>query len=244
MKPVIYPGAGRPLLFGHRGYSSIAPENTLYAFEEILNRKIPGVEFDVHLCSSGELVVTHDHNLKRVTGFDGLVENTDYSVIKKLDAGRWMDDKYAGARIPLLKDVFDLLGSDVYYDIEIKSDSVKKSGIETALFNLIKEYRLEERVVVSSFNPVQLRFFKKHAPHIPAAIIYSDDPEVPWYLRHGQGRWIVPADILKPAFKLIKKGAGKLPVIAWTVDSGEVAERLLSAGVSGIISNKPAELGL
>jgi len=59
----------RPLLFGHRGYSLLAPENTMKAFDLCAERNIPGVELDVHLCKTGELVVIHDHNLRRLSGF-------------------------------------------------------------------------------------------------------------------------------------------------------------------------------
>lgn len=240
----IYPGENSPLLYGHRGYSSIAPENTLPAFQELLNHNIPGVELDIHLCSSGELIVTHDHNLKRVTGVDMLIENADYSSINKLDAGRWKDEKFAGTKLPLLREVFDLLGSRLYYDIEIKSESTEKTGLEDSLFKLIKEYKLEERVMVSSFNPMPVKFFKKTAPHIPTAIIYSKDEDLPWYLRHGEGRWIAATDILKPYHKMIKKARGSRPFVTWTVDEPEEAERLIAAGVKGIISNRPAELGI
>ena len=240
----IYPGEKAPLLFGHRGYSSIAPENTLPAFQEILNRKVPGVELDIHLCKSGELVVTHDHNLKRITGMDATIEELEYSEIRKLDAGDWKDKKFRGERIPLLQEVFDLLGSSVYYDIEIKTMETGKTGLDDKLFKLIRENRLEERIIVSSFNPMPVKYFKKLAPHIPTAIIYSDDKDVPWYLRSGGGRWIASTDILKPVYKKIKNRTGRQPVVTWTVDSPAEAERLLRAGVSGIISNKPAEIGI
>ncbi len=62
---------GRVLLFGHRGYSSLAPENTLAAFRILLEKQIPGAELDVRRCKSGELVVTPDAPLERVTGLKG-----------------------------------------------------------------------------------------------------------------------------------------------------------------------------
>ncbi len=240
----IFPGETGPYLFAHRGYSSTAPENTLAAFQEALSRKIPGIELDIHLCRSGELVVTHDHNLERVTGFRGTIEDLGYSDIKHLDAGSWKDEKFSNERLPLLQDVFDLLGDRVYYDIEIKSRSRTSTGIENKLLNLLKSYRLEERTVVSSFNPIPLKNLKKTAPGIPTAIIYCNNEELPWYLRHGEGRWIASVDILKPEHVMIKKRTGKRPVFAWTTDDPAEAKRLLEAGVSGIISNDPAALNI
>jgi glycerophosphoryl diester phosphodiesterase len=248
---MIYPGEKEPYLFAHRGYSKIAPENTLAAFDEAVNRKIPGVELDIHLCKSGELVVTHDDNLVRVTGFDGIVEDYDYADIKNLDCGKWKDPKFTGEKLPLLQDVFDLLGNKVYYDIEIKCRKTAETGIEKKLFELIKSYGLDERIIVSSFNPMPLKYFKKIAPHIPTAIIYCVSDELPWYLRHGEGKWLGSADILKPEHikinrvsmllnHIIKRG----PVLPWTVDDPEEATRLIKAGVNGIISNDPGSLKL
>jgi glycerophosphoryl diester phosphodiesterase len=248
---IILPGETQPYLFAHRGYSKIAPENTLAAFQEALSRKIPGVELDIHLCRSGELVVTHDDNLIRVTGTDGIVENLDYSEMKKLDAGKWKDSKFTGERLPLLQDVFDLLGSNVYYDIEIKSRKTARTGIETKLFELIKLYKLEERCIVSSFNPMPLKYFKQSSSQIPTAIIYSVTDELPWYLRHGEGKWIASADILKPEYVKINKTSmfvnntiGRRPILPWTIDDPEEAARLISLGVNGIISNDPGGLNL
>ena len=247
----IYPGETKPYLFAHRGCSKAAPENTLAAFEEAINQKIPGIELDIHLCASGELVVTHDDNLKRVTGLDGIVEDFDYSEIKKLDAGSWKDQRFAGAQIPLLQDLFDLAGSNVYYDIEIKSRATSETGITEKLLTMVKKYGLEERIIVSSFNPMPIKFVKKAAAHIPTAIIYCSSDELPWYLRHGEGKWIASADILKPEHvkinpvsMLLNSKIGGRPVLPWTVDNPEEARRLLKNGVCGIISNDPGNLNL
>ena len=70
----ILPGEKQPYLFAHRGCSKDAPENTLAAFELARQRGMPGIELDIHLCKSGELIVTHDDNLRRVTGADIAVE--------------------------------------------------------------------------------------------------------------------------------------------------------------------------
>jgi len=245
----IYPGEKEPYIFAHRGCSKAAPENTLAAFEEALNQKIPGVELDIHLCKSGELIVTHDDNLKRVTGFDGLVEDLSYTEMKKLDAGSWKDSRFSNQGLPLLEDVFDLLGSKVYYDIEIKSRKTSNTGLEEKLAALIKKRNLDQRCIVSSFNPFPLRFFKKSAPHVPTAIIYCNDGELPFYLHHGEGKWIASADILKPDQKKINRGSmffnhtiGRRPILPWTVDDPEAALRLLKLGVAGIISNDPASI--
>ena len=46
-------------VYGHRGASGYAPENTLEAFELAAKQGAHGVELDVHLSRDGELVVAH-----------------------------------------------------------------------------------------------------------------------------------------------------------------------------------------
>ncbi len=53
--PILSPGSGllsqypKPLLLGHRGAKSYAPENTIEAFELALQHGCDGFEFDVRL---------------------------------------------------------------------------------------------------------------------------------------------------------------------------------------------------
>ena len=54
-------------IFAHRGASAYAPENTLEAFKMAVDMGAHGVELDVHICRSGELVVAHDETIERVS---------------------------------------------------------------------------------------------------------------------------------------------------------------------------------
>ncbi|MFP4178459.1 MAG: glycerophosphodiester phosphodiesterase [Spirochaetaceae bacterium] len=241
--------ASPPLLFGHRGCSRAAPENTMAAFGKILEYGVPGVELDVHICKTGELVVTHDDNLKRVTGFDSIIEETDYSTIAELEAGSWFGEEFKGEKVPLLEDVFDLMGSRVYYDIEIKHRTRKCGPLEKKLVEAVNRRGLSERVLFSSFNPFSIREVRRLDKTLLTAVIYVKHKELPWVFRDGGGRFIAKPHVLKPSrektgrrtmfFKGTLEG---YPIIPWTVDDTVEAQRLLSLGVSGIISNVPEKL--
>ncbi len=238
-----------PLLFGHRGYSAKAPENTLASFRMAVEAGVPGIELDVHLCKSGELVVIHDHNLKRTTGHDGIVEDTDYHTIRSLDAGSWFSGKFAGERILTLTELFHHIGNSVYYDIEIKHRDRKPHELEERLAFEIRKAGLSENCIVSSFNPFALKEIKAIDPRIVTAIIYCNDEEVPAILRHGEGKILSGCDILKPERVKINRGTmafhavfGGYPVIPWTVNDRAEAERLVRAGVMGLISDDPVTI--
>ena len=63
-------------IFAHRGASGYAPENTLEAFRLAAEMGAHGVELDVHICRSGELVVTHDETVERVKEEDNVLPMT------------------------------------------------------------------------------------------------------------------------------------------------------------------------
>lgn len=247
----ILPDRKRPLVFAHRGCSAEAPENTMAAFALARERGIPGIELDIHLCASGELVVIHDYSTGRVGDKDVSVEGSSYATLCGVDLGTKKDARWKGEKPPLLSDLFERFGSAFYYDVEIKSDTSLDIGLEAALARLLDSMRMREHVLVSSFNPMSLRRFKGLCPSVPTGIIYCVADDVPAYLRHGEGALLAGSDYLKPKYVKVRapvmfarRALGGRPVITWTVDDPAEAKRVLALGCAGVISNAPDKLGI
>lgn len=252
----LFPGMARPLLFAHRGVSSLAPENTRASFALAREKGIPGIELDVHLTSDGKLAVIHDHNTSRVAGASLEIERSTWKELSSVDIGSWKGSQWKGERIMLLSELFEEFGEDFYYDVELKSHVAADYGLEAAVAACLRDAfaaksGLPARVLVSSFNPLALSRFKYLSPAIPTAIIWAGDSDVPAYLRHGEGRWLGKVDVLKPCQNKVKRLSsfrwrklGSYPVVPWTVDDKEEAARLLGLGCDGVISNRPQELGI
>jgi len=244
------PGSRPPLyLFGHRGYSALAPENTLAAFAVLLEHKIPGVELDVQLTRDGQVVVTHDENVKRVTGLDALVQDCSAQELRELDAGVWFSETFRGQRLPLLDEVFELLGDKVYYDVELKWGERRSCGLEEAVVERIHSHKLEDLCLISSFNPYCIRTSRKIAPDIPTAHIYSRHSSVPFLLHHGEARMAIHTPFMKPCSDQVNlfssfliRRVFKSQILTWTVDEPEEATRLVHLGVRGLISNHPGKI--
>ncbi|MBI9102006.1 MAG: glycerophosphodiester phosphodiesterase [Spirochaetales bacterium] len=249
LKPNFFIDNNGPLLFGHRGCSHAAPENTLAAFRLLKENGIPGVELDVRICATGEMVVFHDDDFKRIFGIEGTIEDTTFEALQKLDAGIHKGEQFNGERVPLMSEVFELLENTVFYDIELKNRQKTTGAQEAELDRLIKKYGLESNCIVSSFNPLSVNAFRKVNHRISRAVIYSATKELPWFLRNGEGRYISRSSILKPEhIKITRRFMCwyskflKYPVLTWTVDDPARAEELIKMGVSGIISNRPEDL--
>jgi glycerophosphoryl diester phosphodiesterase len=227
----------RPMLFAHRGASDRHVENTLTAFEACLGTKVDGVELDVQRCATGQLVVFHDFTLHRMAQIDRKISECSWEELKAITLAD-------GERIPLLEEVFALLGDRLIYDIELKEQGVRSDGLERATLEAIYSHDLASRVVVSSFNPFSLlRFSRLCSRRLPTALIYSHTDQLPRPLRRGQGRLFARPSFLKPECAQVQRALQlSYQVVSWTVDDEATATDLLSMGVAGIISNRALAL--
>lgn len=244
---------GRPLVLAHRGVSSQAPENSLAAFYLAREQGIDGVELDIHVCGSGELVVIHDESLLRTGQIDLPIRTTPLSALREHSVGGWFAQEFAAQRIPTLDEVVDVLDSNQLIDIEIKPPGftplkARPGSVEYLLADWIQRHDVAHRVLVSSFDPLVIRRFARLAPDVAGGVIYANAREVPRMLRRGVGQVIANAKVLKPHYLQVDQQMlasanrrGRL-VFAWTVDAPDVAIRLSDAGVDGIISNRPLEI--
>jgi glycerophosphoryl diester phosphodiesterase len=248
-KLAVLPDRPRPLLFAHRGCSSLAPENTMASFKLAKQFGLPGIELDIHLCASGELVIAHDDNFKRTSNDPRNIEELTYEEIKSIDVGSFFDTSFKNERVVLLEEVLEEFCPGMYIDIELKTKKTSHDILPELAAKKIKSFgeRIMQSVTISSFNPFALRAFKKAAPEIPTALIWSNDLEVPKFLRHCQGRLIAGCDYLKPEHAQVQRANHFInhgPIIPWTIDDSDLAKKMIALGVEGIISNKPQELML
>ncbi|MDR2899933.1 MAG: glycerophosphodiester phosphodiesterase [Treponema sp.] len=237
----------RPLLFAHRGCSSLAPENTMASFRKAREMGSPGIELDIHLCASGELVVAHDDTFLRIAGDPRNIEDLTYDEIRSIDVGSFFDAKFKSERVMLLEEVLEEFCPGMYIDIELKTRKTSHDFLPEAAAKSLQAFNenIMQSVTISSFNPFALRAFKKFAPQIPTALIWSLSTEVPKILRRGQGYLIAGCDYLKPEYAQVKPSASFMkrgPVIPWTIDDIDLAKKMIGLGCEGIISNKPQDL--
>jgi glycerophosphoryl diester phosphodiesterase len=234
----------RPLVIGHRGASSEAPENTLTAFARGLETGTDGFEFDVHMSKDGELVVIHDETVARTTGGSGWVKDMTLDELKALDAGSWFDLRFRGERIPTLREVLELIADkSKLINIELKSGIVIYPHIERRIIEVLDEFDILDKTIISSFNHYSLRNVKELEPEVKTGILYMEGLVEPWIYALR-----VPADGLHPASYLVTpeivrsaRDAG-LFVNVWTVDKADEMKKMVASGVDAVITNCPGEM--
>lgn len=228
----------KTLVIGHRGASGYTPENTLKSFEQAARQNADGIELDVFLTSDGEVVVTHDENCKRLAGVDMWVRKSTLAKLKELDFGQ-------KEKIPTLREVLSEFGSIFnVINIEIKSTGIFSDGIEQAVTDLVSHFKLDKKVLISSFNPLNLYRVKKCAPQIRRGLLVDPDSKITQLL----GLWIplTEPDTLNIENKwskssknmyILEKLQKKLWV--WTVNSKEDMTFWSDKGADAIITNYP-----
>lgn len=142
-----------PLILGHRGYRKKFPENTTLAFAKAYKYGAEGIECDVQKTKDGQYIIFHDDELSRITGRKGLVADTTYKTIKKLDAGK-------GERIPHVDEFLYSLPRDKFINIELKEETLTPADSE-AILGILKAHGLKENILISSFLHPLLPVFKK-----------------------------------------------------------------------------------
>ncbi len=120
-----------PRVIGHRGLAARAPENTLAGFAEAARLGVGWIELDVQLTSDGVPVVFHDDRLERTTDGRGCLTETSFADLRRLDAGRWFSDRFAGQRVPSLAETLTfLIDAGLGLNLEIKAS--EEAGARTA----------------------------------------------------------------------------------------------------------------
>ena len=170
-------------VWAHRGASAYAPENTLEAFELAAQMHADGVELDIQLTRDGEVVVTHDEEIKRVTGQPGYVKDYTLAELKQMQFNR-THPEFDNARIPTLEEVYRLLkptGLTINVElkttinVELKTGIFWYKGIEEKALQLTKDLGMEDAVIYSSFNHYTLVHMRKLNSSIRTGLLYSDD---------------------------------------------------------------------
>ncbi|BCY14381.1 glycerophosphodiester phosphodiesterase family protein [Actinoplanes sp. L3-i22] len=228
----------------HRGYSTVAPENTLPALVGAARAGATFVEFDVRATADGVPVVIHDRTVDRTTTGTGRVWDLRADEIARLDAGSWFGPGHAGLRVPTLAEALAALeptGAELLLEIKPPAtlDEVK------AVMAALAEYDLLDRTVVQSFDADVVRKARQVAPEVRRGLlVFRFDAETVELSRELGITFCNPSveDVLGGAptiAALAEVGVGVLP---WTANDMTQWRPLADAGVAGLITDYVGEL--
>ncbi len=232
----------RPLVAAHRGFSYVAPENTLASYRMAIETGADFAECDVYLTKDGVPVLMHDGTLERTAGFKGRLRDLTLEQVRQLDAGKWKAPKFAGERIPTLKEAIELTRGKLRFIIEIKEETIAPEVLKVIQSTEIPPQDL----MIFSFSAKAVDEIAKLEPRLPTTWLVEDPgvDEPAWRATISRALEIRASAIgtslqhVDPGFVRLAHECG-LSVFVWTVNEPQDVKYLVRMGVDVIISDRP-----
>jgi glycerophosphoryl diester phosphodiesterase len=233
-------------VIAHRGYSAVAPENTLAAVRAAIEAGADAVEFDLHVTRDGVAVVFHDSTLERTTDGSGPLGARSYEELRSLDAGGWYGTAFANERVPSLAQALECIGDRlgrVYPEVK----GYREEADLDRMADLVREHGMEDRAVFISMDWRALERMREHDAAVRVGYIVEKAERAAEGLARAAGDPLALLDFKAalllddPALAARARAAG-VELAVWTVDDPRRATALLSLGVRRITTNRVAEL--
>jgi len=223
------------LRIGHRGSKGYIAENTLESINHAILLGVDGIEIDIFKCLSGELVLSHENNLKRLTGKSGQLEKLTLDELKKfLVVGKY--------KIPTLTNVLTIIETPLFVNIELKGlNTAQATSKIIADLSTSTSWSLEN-FIVSSFNWDELELFRSIDKNTPVGVLVSKSMSVNEAIEFGKK---INAQAIHPNFKLLNDKTVKkiknngFKIYTWTVNNEDDINFMKKLEVDGIISDYP-----
>jgi glycerophosphoryl diester phosphodiesterase len=255
------PAAPNIQVHGHRGARAMRPENTLPAFRYAIDAGVDVLELDMAVTRDNVVVVSHDPYLEPPVCSGPRPKATIHELtleeVRQWDCGKIQNPKFPkqtpipGTRMPTLDEVFDLAPRGKFqFNIETKifADhpglAPPPDEFARLVLAVVRKHKLEQRVILQSFDFRTLVAMKKLAPEIRLSALWE---------REGDRDFVsiakeAGAGIISPMFPLVTPEkvraahAAGLEVVPWTANTPAEWDKLIAAQVDAIISDDPAEL--
>jgi len=231
-----------PRICAHRGFNSVAPENSMPAFGAAVAMGAEEIEFDLWSTKDGEIVSVHDAVLDRVSDGAGFVYEHTYEELLKYDFGVKYGEEFKGLKIVKFEDILKKFSCHTVMNIHIKTIDNKceySPQILQKIIDLIEKYDCRKYVYFMSENDNVLRLAREMAPDICRCVGGGD---APWKMVERAIKYdCKKIQLFKPYFnqEMIDKAHenGIICNVFWSDDAGETKE-FLDMGIDTILTNR------
>lgn len=233
-------------VIAHRGNSSVAPQNTLAAFEAAWRAGADCLEVDVQLTADRRVVVIHDDTVDATTDGTGAVADLTLDEIRALDAGAWFAPAFAGQRVPTVDELAAFLVDRPGLDLLLEVKGAWAADEVALATDPLLAAGLASRVVVQSFEVATVAALRDAVPHLRRGLllVVGPPPGVD-ALADELGVVAVNPDgallVADPAF-VVRQHAARREVATWTLNEPWMWHTALDLGVDAVITDRPDRL--
>ena len=192
-----------PAIIAHRGYSALAPENTLSAFDLAIHHNADGIELDAKFSKDGRVVIIHDQTVDRTTNSRGQGKSFTLNELQAMDAGSYFEQKFKGEQIPSLDEVLKNIGDQTFLNIELTNYSHPFNNLPNVVAKLSFSEGLIHNILISSFNPIVLMKMHRILPDVSLGFLIL--PGKKGLLTRIISNFLVPYDTLNIEFNDVSK---------------------------------------
>lgn len=231
---------------GHRGYSSIAPENTLSAFREAYMHGYNIVEMDVRRTSDGIWILMHDNTVDRTTNGTGVVANMSNDQVAHLDVdftfnwGQAQPNTYYNEKVPTLEEVLTLCKQyGLIPQIEIQGSANVTRDV-SEIYAMLQKNRLVDKVCILSAQKSILDEFRSRDPYIYLMLtkVTLGQSEIDEAVSIGNcGVTVNQGNVLNRAYIDVAHTHG-VEVCCYTVNDAWRASELFNLGIDFIATDR------
>ena len=226
-----------PRTCAHRGFRTIAPENSLPAFGAAVAMGAEEIEFDLWFTKDGEIVSAHDSTLDRVSNGTGKICDYTLEELRKLDFGIRRGEPFEGMQIPTFEEILKKLACHCVMNVHLKTAGEKPEYLDRVI-SLIKKYDCEKYVYLMSGDNALLERLQREYPNITRCCGAGKEKWeiVDRAIRYGCKK----VQLFKPYFnqEMIDKAHanGIICNVFWSDDPAE-AQEFLDMGIDVILTN-------
>ena len=226
-----------PRVCAHRGFNTIAPENSMPAFGAAVAMGAEEIEFDLWFTKDGEIISIHDSTLERVSNGTGKVWDYTLAELKQLDFGAKHGKYFEGIRIPTFEEILKKFACHCIMNIHLKTEGNKPEYLDNVI-KLIKKYDCEKYAYIMSSQDNVLERLQREYPDILRCC------------GAGDGKWEIVDRAIKYDCQKVqlftvhytremidKAHANGIICNYFYADTPEKAEEMLDMGVDVILTN-------
>ena len=229
-----------PRTCAHRGWSTLAPENSMPAFGAAIALGAEEIEFDLWATKDGELVSIHDSTLDRVSDGHGNVWDYTYDELLAFDFGVKHGEKFKGLKIVKFEEILAKFSCHTIMNIHVKIwDTEQPDPMIEKIVGLIRKYDCEKYIYFMTTSDDILRKVHEYAPDLCRCV--GHDGRRPWAIvDRAIELGCEKVQLFRPYFnrEMVEKAHahGILCNVFWS-DDEESCHEYLDMGIDTILTN-------